>query len=1015
MSFTIKSSRQRHKTSIRSPQNFRGPQLGGSVDFAILGPVRVLDSGRPVRLPAKPRAVLSTLLLHPNTVVSKDRLIMSVWDDPPRSARSNLQNYVSLLRRAAIEVETHEQGYRLSLDPARLDLLAFGDAVGQARRQAAVENAAEALRLFEQAFLLWRGRPAEGVLLGAAVTPRISELEEQATSARLDWIDLRLWSGRHGELVSELTALVEATPLSERLWHQLMLALHRAGRRAEALETYRRARSVLVSELGVEPGQLLRDLHAAILDDAPLDLPAQGRVVLSPSVPPPAPKGGERKGTGWTGACLLPADVADFVGRDRESRAMVKALRGADGRAEARSAAPPIVVVSGPPGVGKSTLAVHVSHRMREHYPDGQLFVRMDGASPSPRDPADLLAELLRALGVDGSTMPAATEARAALYRARIADRAVLVLLDDAGSEAQVQPLLPGTSRSALVVTSRGPLPMLAGATALMLDVPSHADARQLLAKVAGAARVESAAEAAETIVRACGRLPLALRIAGARLVTRPAWPLTELAQRLMDGSACLDELRSGRLSIRRPFAMSYATLSAEARRAFRAFGHLGVDGVAAWSIGALLGEPAGVVDHALEELAAAGLVTADEIDGAAQPRYRMHDLLLRFASELSAAEEGKERRSASLGRLAAEALDRVTAASWELPQAVAPPREGVRTRTTSPLAEGHAWLLAERAVLISIIEATAGAGMVSLATDLAYAFSVFGTVRGFHDDTGHVLDTVIRAARRRGDTDTEMRARLVRADVEIDRRRSRTVESELRALVTHFESVADRHAGGYALVGLASCRIAAGDLTSALSDASKALSSFRSVGDAHGLLLAWMVVVGAQVYQARYDATERTCHRALKVATDDKSRVHRAGFLRCLGIACYEMGRVEEAIGHYQASLDISRELQWPKGERMALRRLGEAHAALGRFDRAEGMLQECMEMFARAGDEQGEALTAYALGEVFRWNGDERRALEYFTVCQARLGSHSDRVWRTRTEHQIACSLTALLKPSP
>ncbi|MFC5816955.1 AfsR/SARP family transcriptional regulator [Nonomuraea harbinensis] len=939
-----------------------------------------------MRLPPKPRAVLTTLLLHPNTVVSKDRLVMSVWDDPPRSAWANLQSYVSLLRRAAIEVETHDQGYRLPLTPARLDLLAFGDAVRQARRQVALGNVDDALPLFEQAFLLWRGRPAEGAALGAALTPRISELEEQATSARLDWIDLRLRSDRHAELVGEVTALVEAAPLSERLWHRLMLALHRAGRRAEALEAYRRARSVLVSELGVEPGQELRDLHAALLDDAPAQRPpAPGRVVPGPA-----------------SVCLLPPDVADFVGRDREARAMVEALRGTG----TRSAAPLIVVVSGPPGVGKSTLAVHVSHRMREHYPDGQLFVRLDGASPAPRDPADLLAELLRALGVDGVMMPAAVEDRAALYRARIADRAVLVLLDDAGGEAQVQPLLPGTSRSAVVVTSRGPLPMLAGATALTLDVPSPADAREFLAEVVGADRVESAAEAAETIVRACGRLPLALRIAGARLVTRPAWPLAELAHRLTDASTRLDELRSGRLSIRRPFAMSYATLSDEARRAFQAFGHLGVDGVAAWSIGALLGEPARVVDHALEELTAAGLLTADEIDGAAQPRYHMHDLLRCFASELS----GAESRSDALGRLAAEALARVTAASWELPHAVAPPRAQI---PAPPSAEGRAWLLAERAVLVSAIEATAEAGMVSVAADLAYAFSAFGTVRGFHDDTGHVLDAVIRSARRHGDTRTETHTRLVRADVEIDRRRSHTVEPEFRALLAHFEAVADHHAGGYALVGLASCQFESGELEQALSNASKALSALRSAGDAHGMLAAWMVVAGVAVLQGRYDDIIRTCRRALEIATDDRSKVHRAGFLRGLGIACYETGRVEEAIGHYQASLDLSRELQWPKGVRATLRRLGEAHAALGRFDRAEGMLRESMEMCARAGDAQGEALTAFALGELCRRRGDERGALEYFTSCRARLGS-TDGVWRTRTEHEIARSTAALSGPA-
>ncbi len=229
-----------------------------------------------------------------------------------------------------------------------------------------------------------------------------------------------------------------------------------------------------------------------------------------------------------------------------------------------------------------------VSHELRARFPDGQLFARLDGASAAPREPAALLAELLRALGVDGAALPPTAEERAALYRARLADRAVLVVLDDAGEETQVQALLPGTARSAVMVTSRGPLPLLAGATAIPLDVLPPADAYALFAQVAGPARVEGDAAAADTIVAACGRLPLALRIAGARLATRPAWPPAELARRLTE--AHLDELRWGRLSIRSPFSMSYAALSEEARRAFTAFGHLGVDGLAAWSVAAAAG-----------------------------------------------------------------------------------------------------------------------------------------------------------------------------------------------------------------------------------------------------------------------------------------------------------------------------------------------------------------------------------------------------------------------------------------
>lgn len=640
------------------------------MDFEILGPVRALKSGRPVRLPPKARAVLGALLLHPGAVVSKDRLMRCVWDEPPASAMANLQNYVSLLRKQNIAVETHERGYRLPLDAGRLDLLAFDEALRRARRSSG-DDPAEAIELFGRALGLWRGRPAEDVPLGVAVAPRVTELEEQAAAARLDWIDLRLRAGHHNDLVGEIKALVAAAPLSERLWLRLMRALDGAGRRAEALETYRRARSALVGELGVEPGPELRELRAALLDGAP----------GTPGTPGVRPR---------RGPCLLPPDIAGFVGRRREARRVAEALRTTGG-------APPIVVVSGPPGVGKSALAVHVSHELRARFPDGQLFARLDGASAAPREPAELLAELLRALGVAGAALPPTAEERAALYRARLADRAVLVVLDDAGSETQVQALLPGTSDSAVVVTSQGPLPLLAGATAVPLDVLPPADAHALFAQVAGPARVAGDTAAAETIVRACGRLPLALRIAGARLATRPAWPPAELARRLTE--ARLDELRWGRLSIRSPFSTSYAALSQEARRAFTAFGHLGVDGLASWSVAALLGVPERAADSALEELAAAGLVTAGERDAAGQIRHRMHSLLLLYAAEVASSSREAPREAPR------EALRRL-----------------LRTATARIAGADRAWILAERELLTTAVTTAAERGLAAEAADLSAA-----------------------------------------------------------------------------------------------------------------------------------------------------------------------------------------------------------------------------------------------------------------------------------------------------
>ncbi|MFF0776630.1 BTAD domain-containing putative transcriptional regulator [Nonomuraea wenchangensis] len=959
------------------------------MDFAILGPVQVTDARRPVRLAAKARAVLSVFLLHPNTVLTRDRLITSVWDDPPRSALPNLQTYLTALRRAAIEVETVPHGYRLCLGPDRLDALAFEEAVREARLEAARGEPATANRLFARALALWRGRPAEDVTLAATVQARIAELEERRESARLGWIDVRLRLGLYDELVGELTALVEAAPLNERLWHRLMLALHRAGRRAEALEVYRRARAVLVAELALEPGQELRELHAAVLDDGPV----------------PAPELEPVREPAWTGICLLPADIADLAGRERETRDLVAVLDTPDAPGATGGRAPAIVTVSGPPGVGKTTLAVHVAHLVRDRYPDGQLFVRLHGASASPRDPSDLLAELLRALGVHSAGVPASTEERAATYRAMIADRAVLVLLDDAAGEAQVQPLIPGTPRSAVLLTSRGPLPALPGAVTYALDVPTPAGARALLAGVAGADRVASDPEAAEAILDACGRLPLALRIAGARLATRPAWPLAELARRLADASA-LNELRAGHLDVRATFEASYATLSPPARRAFRLLGSVAADGVAAWTVAALAGASAYDVDGSLEELAVAGLITAGAADAAAQPRYRMHDLLRGFAAELFRAEESGERRTAALRRVAAEARARAAGAAAELPLAFAPPPPDLPPRTP-PCPEGGSWLAAERGVLVAVAEAAARAGLVGEAAGLAYALAPFLVVRGFHDDAVRMLGTVAAAAGAAGDTVTETRLRLVSADAEVDRRRAGTVADEFRRLLGRSSRAGDQHGAAYALLGVAATL--EHDLGSALAAATLAAERFQALGDGHGLLSAWTEIAGIQCFLGRYDAAGATCRLAL-AHLDGHSALHRARFLRVLGIACYETGRVEEAIGHYRTSLGLCRELRWETGERLSLHRLAQAEAALGRHDTAIGMLAQCAQMFVNAGDTRGQALISYTLGQISRWRGDEQVALAHFTTCLDRLDPLNEHIWSARTRDQIARSRAAL-----
>jgi DNA-binding SARP family transcriptional activator len=578
----------------------------------LLGPVEVAREGGWRRGgPPKQACVLASLALAANQVLGIDVLAHRVWGgEPPAEARNVLYGHVSRVRQAlaghgwvALR-RAGSSGYILEVPPTDVDVSYARILARQAGAARAQGDVALAARWWREATALWQGEPLTGVTGGWAERTRRKLRDEHiAALAALGGCELEL--GRPAQAVAELEAAAERFPLAENLVEPLMLALYRCGRPAEALAWYTDTRNRVREELGNEPGERLRELHQRILrQDVPTFVVRQ-----------------------WRPVCQLPPDIADFVGREGELDALAKTISGGTG-----GSAPAIATLYGMPGVGKSVLTVHLAQRLRGRFPDGQLYLHLAGASPRPRDPAALLAELLRALRVDASAIPESLAERAALFRSTVADRAILLVLDDANGEEQVRPLLPGTRRGAVLITSRHRL-VLEGATAMPLDLLARSDALGLLARVAGANRVERDRADAEAILNACGRLPLAIRIAGSRLAARPAWPLRALAGRLANAGRRLDELSVGQHSVRASFAVSYAALTPDARRAFRLLGRTGLDGVAAQ-----LDTADG--DAAVEALIMAGLLTPDETDEAGRPRYRMHDLLRAYARDLAAEED---------------------------------------------------------------------------------------------------------------------------------------------------------------------------------------------------------------------------------------------------------------------------------------------------------------------------------------------------------------------------------------
>src|SRR5215467_22352 len=532
--------------------------------FHVLGPLQVTRAGVPVTLGGpRERVLLAALLVEHGRVVSVDGLAQALWGDhPPATARHQVAIGVSRLRKALAGagpgvIATCAPGYRVA--DGWLDTRCFEERARQAHEALAAGDREEAARLLRAGLSLWRGPALNGIDRPFAEI-EAARLEERRLMVTEEHVGLELDLGRHEELVGELFALVRAHPLRERLRGLLMLALHRAGRRAEALAVYRDGRRQLVETLGVEPGPQLRAMHQALLRDEPAwdhDRPPSGQGDPAagrdqPGHVPPVP-------------AQLPPNVRGFTGRRAELDALDELAAMPQAAANGAGEGPlPIGIVAGVAGVGKTGLALHWGHRARHRFPDGQLYADLRGydAHQEPLPPAAVLDGFLRALGVPGDQVPGGIDERAALFRSVLHGRQMLIVLDNARTPEQVRPLLPGSSTCLVLVSSRDRLDDLVareGARLYALDVLGQIDAGDLLSRMAGDHRIEPAT--ADRIAALCDRLPLALRIAAARMAIRPHHTPAELADRLADEQRRLAELSQAHRGVRASFALSYRAL----------------------------------------------------------------------------------------------------------------------------------------------------------------------------------------------------------------------------------------------------------------------------------------------------------------------------------------------------------------------------------------------------------------------------------------------------------------------
>ncbi len=929
------------------------------VEFRLLGDVEVWLGERPVDLgPHKQRAVLAALLTEANRAVPLDQIVDRVWADrPPQNPAGSVHTYLSRLRRALAGADvsiTHRTvGYTLAVDPDGVDLHRFRSLIARAEAETDDERATVLQR---QALDLWRGTP-----LGALDTPWATSLRQALTrerlAAELDHLDARLRLGQHSTVTNRLSLLAEEHPYDERIAAQFLLALYRCGRQADALHHYHRLRRTLADDLGIDPGKELRGLHQAILaNDSSLALPA-------PTAVPPA--GAAPRKPEWITQSQLPLDLKGFVGRERVLDQVQDLLTSGVGV--------PVVVLSGPPGMGKSVLAVRAAHQLRTAFPDGQWYVRLHGASSSPRDPAAVLAELLRASGMEAGRIPDTLEERAVALRSHVADRRVLLLLDDAADAEQVRPLLPGTAGNAVLVTSRNDLRGMRsshGAFGITLDVLSPAESRALLVGSLGEARVSTQESAADELAELCGHLPLALGICAANLHNGPDWPLAAYARALGGKDRLFGFTVEGdpQASVRAAFDRSYDTLDPRAARLFALLGLFPGADFTVEAAGALLGD----VDAALRALGT--LVSANLVQTHLADRYRLHDLLRLYARErvadLAGGEEAWLRLCAYYRSTVEEAV------AFRFAALVRLPRERSASGRFPDEEAAQRWLDDERANLVSLIERAAEAGPLPVTWELADELRTYFYHRGHQAEWRATAEVGLDAARRADDTMGEA--------------------AMLHSLGTLYQHVGDLLASVEAKTAALEGYRGSGFTLGEAAMLSNIASSYEHIGQM-GEALEWQrrsleafaeVEIPGTVGNALNTMCTIQFHLgqlpdALRSA-DEAVRVNRESGQLALAVAPLKnradilclLGSHDHALRDGTEALHLCEELGKRHNLASVHEGLAQAHRITGRYGHALDHARKGVEIGRDCGDRNGELAAMCTLGDLYRILGETEAA---------------------------------------
>jgi DNA-binding SARP family transcriptional activator/tetratricopeptide (TPR) repeat protein len=950
--------------------------------FRILGPLEV-QTGRGWSEVSAPkwRTVLAVLLLYHGQVVSTDRLIMELWGDSPPARATNLVSvYVHRLRRLIGDADgrrlvTRAPGYQILLGPEDLDTQRFAALAAEGRKELSDGDARRAAELLSEALALWRGGALADVPPSAMVSAEADRLEGSRLEAQALRIEADLGCGRQAQVVGELQRLIVDHPIMEGLWVLLIRALRSDSRQAEALEAYSNARTAIGDELGVDPGAELQQLYQEMLAaDAGAGLPEGAQRAAGPPSAPPAadPAGGPALAAAEPLPLVaqLPADIPDFTGRAEHVQSLRDLLAGP--RRPDSPGAVVVVAVTGAGGLGKTTLAVHAAHLLRNQFPDGQLYINLLGAAEHPAAPSDVLARFLRDLGMNPAIIPAAEDERAAQYRSRLTDRKLLIVLDDARDADQVRPLMPGSASCAVLVTTRSRMPDLAGSRYIDLDVLEAAEARDMFASIVGPPRAEAEPHATDEILAACAGLPLAIRIAGARLAARGGWSVRTLARRVSNERQRLDELRVGNLAVRACFEVSFASLpgsdqpgGVDPARAFRLLGLWAEPSIRLPAAAALLGQPENAAADVLEVL-----VDAHLLDSPVPDTYRFHDLLRVYAADRARAQETEQDRLDAITRVLTWYLHTVEAAArvispqhTRVPLDPAPPE--VRPLDFTALEGALNWCEAERVRLVAAVRLAAESGLHKTAWNLPAAAMSFFYRRSHWNNWVVTHQIGLSSARQLGD-------RLAEAWM-LNNLGMAYGEQRMEESVSCFE---------------------------------QALALYRELGDAPGEARAATNVANAYYDLRRFSEALAAAQRSLAIQRQVGKRYGEGIALNILGCVCRELAQFDEAIEYLQQALAIFRELGDRDAEAESLSDLGDAYLGRGWVDRAVAAFREALAIRRDIGDRYGQALTLHQLGLTRHRSGNSDEARQMLSEAIQLLEDLGDYAQSA----QVRASLVAL-----